>query len=196
MALTKITTNVITDSAVTSAKIASGAVGTSDIADSNVTTAKIADGAVTSAKLDPACNAPTASKFASAPAFSAFQNAAQTIGTTTYAKITLQSEEYDTNNCFDTTLSRFTPNVPGYYQVNGGFTVASSSSAGTASVWKNGSLYRQGQNTVSSGYTVSTVVYLNGTTDYVELYGYITTGQNTTANQIGCYFNGVLVKPS
>jgi len=141
-------------------------------------------------------NADTATKFATAPAFSAFQNVAQTIGATAYTKINLQSEEYDTNNCFDTTLSRFTPTVAGYYQVNGGFTVATSSSAGTASIWKNGSLYRQGQNAVCAGYTVSIVVYLNGTTDYVELYGYITTGQNTTGNQIGCYFNGVLVKPA
>lgn len=141
-------------------------------------------------------NSDTATKFVSAPAFSAFQSVAQSIATTTYAKINLQSEEYDTNNCFDTSLSRFTPNVAGYYQVNGGFTVATSSSAGTASIWKNGSLFRQGQNAVSAGYTVSTVVYLNGTTDYVELHGYITTGQNTTANQVGNYLNGVLVKPA
>jgi hypothetical protein len=141
-------------------------------------------------------NADTATKFVSAPAFSAFQNAAQSIATTTYAKINLQSEEYDTNNCFDTSLSRFTPNVAGYYQINGGFTVATSSSAGTASIWKNGSLFRQGQNAVSAGYTVSTVVYMNGTTDFIELYAYITTGQNTTANQVGNYLNGVLVKPA
>lgn len=67
MALTKVGTNVIKDSAVTTAKIADGAVGTADIADGAITTAKIADGTITAADLVmPSCiskatttNAPT-----------------------------------------------------------------------------------------------------------------------------------------
>lgn len=46
-----VTTNALNDGAVTSAKLATGAVETTNIADANVTTAKIADGAVTSVKL-------------------------------------------------------------------------------------------------------------------------------------------------
>jgi hypothetical protein len=130
-----------------------------------------------------------------APAFSAYKNAAQaTIAVSTYTKITFQAEDFDTNNCFDLTLSRFTPTVAGYYQINGAFTVATSSSAGSASIWKNGALYRQGHNSVAAGYAVSTLVYMNGTTDYLELYGYIATAQGTTNTGQGNYLNGVLVK--
>lgn len=46
-----ITTSMLADSAVTTAKIAAGAVATVDIADSAVTTAKIADGAVVTADI-------------------------------------------------------------------------------------------------------------------------------------------------
>jgi Tfp pilus assembly protein PilW len=46
-----ITTDQVADGAITSAKIASGAVGTTQLADSAITTAKIVDGAVSSAKI-------------------------------------------------------------------------------------------------------------------------------------------------
>jgi hypothetical protein len=129
------------------------------------------------------------------PAFIVSKNAAQaTISANTATKITFQVEEYDTNNCFDLALSRFTPNVAGWYQINGVFTVATSSSAGSASIWKNGSNHRQGHNSVAAGYGVSSLVYMNGTTDYLELYGFISTAQGTTNTALGNYFNGVLVK--
>src|SRR5210317_1629772 len=55
----------------------------------------------------------------SGPAFSAYQSSAQTIAGYTFVKMNLQTEEFDTDSCFDTSLSRFTPTVAGYYQVNG-----------------------------------------------------------------------------
>jgi hypothetical protein len=51
MPITRATSNVITDLAITTAKIADGAVATAKIADLAVTTGKIADGAVTNAKI-------------------------------------------------------------------------------------------------------------------------------------------------
>lgn len=53
------------------------------------------------------------------PAFSAYQSVAQTLASTTITKITFTTEEFDTNSCYDTSTSRFTPTVAGYYQING-----------------------------------------------------------------------------
>jgi len=54
------------------------------------------------------------------PAFSAYQSSGQTISSTsTWTKINFQTEEFDTNNNFDSTTNyRFTPQIAGYYQVN------------------------------------------------------------------------------
>jgi hypothetical protein len=51
MALTRVTTDVLTDASITAAKIATDAVTQLKIADDAVTTAKIADSSITSAKL-------------------------------------------------------------------------------------------------------------------------------------------------
>lgn len=102
----------------------------------------------------------------------------QNITTDTYTKVTLANELFDTANCFSS--SRFTPNVAGYYQVNG--IIRGAANAGTftvalAAIFKNGSLYSQNYvNTGAvTGYmcSVGTMVYMNGTTDYLELYGYL-----------------------
>lgn len=54
------------------------------------------------------------------PAFSAYQSTQQTgISVGVFTKVNLQTEEFDTNSCFDTSTSTFTPNVAGYYQVSG-----------------------------------------------------------------------------
>lgn len=50
------------------------------------------------------------------PAFSAYQSSAQTLSSGTITKIEFQTEEFDTDNCFDNAINyRFTPNVAGYY---------------------------------------------------------------------------------
>ena len=142
-------------------------------------------------------NASTATRFQSAPAFAAYQSSAQALAATTYTKIQLQTEEYDTNNCFDNATNyRFTPTVAGYYQINGAVTLTTSGQV-IALLYKNGTVYKSGTNTLSAGTAVvSSLVYFNGTTDYVELYGYFATAQNTNASISTTYMNGVLVKPA
>ena len=117
-----------------------------------------------------------------APAFSAYRSgSAQSISSNTYVKVQLNTEDFDTANCFDSSTNyRFTPTVAGYYQINGSIVPDSSSSFGNGLyvvIYKNGSSYRTSgiQNTVAptaSIVSVSAVVYCNGTTDYIELYGY------------------------
>ena len=86
----------------------------------------------------------------------------------------------DTAGCFNTANGRFTPTVAGYYHViatvnygNNGVT----SVAVNASVFKNGSTASYPSAVYSSGayptIQTSALVYLNGSTDYVQVYTYI-----------------------
>jgi hypothetical protein len=135
------------------------------------------------------------------PAFSAYQSSAQTLSSTTYTKINFQTEEWDTANCFDSTTNmRFTPNVAGYYQINGGISSNSSATGIIVNLYKNGSSHRFlyfngfGSFSNSNGGFGSAVVYMNGSTDYVELYGYFTTGQPVSTGINNAYFQGTLIR--
>jgi hypothetical protein len=118
------------------------------------------------------------------PAFAAYSGSGQNFTTSTFTKVTLDTEIFDTNNNFAS--SRFTPTVAGYYQINGGVHLSNTSAYMTnavTAIYKNGSLYTKSQiNMGSAGnindttYCVSAVIYLNGSTDYVELYTYEVAG--------------------
>ena len=105
-----------------------------------------------------------------AVAFAAYRNAALTITLNADVKIDLDTEQFDTHGWFAS--GRFTPKLAGYYAVSGSL-LFSSSGASWVGVWKNGAEYTRGThfNTNGLGNSVSTVVYLNGGADYVELYG-------------------------
>jgi hypothetical protein len=116
------------------------------------------------------------------PAFSAGLTSAQTVSNSTFTKIQCNSEEFDTANCYDNSTNyRFTPNVAGYYQVSGSVNITSTNNSEVLCViYKNGSQAKWGAYTTRASIAndassvVSALIYLNGTTDYVELYGYVT----------------------
>ncbi len=136
------------------------------------------------------------------PAFSAYANAATTTTTGAFTKIAFQVEEYDTNNNYDNTTNyRFTPTVAGYYQISAGVQFAADPDGGVAVViYKNGTAYRTGSffpnGNISPEAVVSALVYFNGSTDYVEIYGYQAAGNNlnTVSGIQFSYFSGVLVR--
>jgi hypothetical protein len=113
------------------------------------------------------------------PAFMAESSVDQSVPSATWTKVTLGNEIFDTDNCFAS--SRFTPTVAGYYQVNGvvrGVSASNNVTSTGAAIYKNGAIYTL-SNSASGGISglanaVSGLVYLNGSTDYVELYGFIT----------------------
>ena len=116
------------------------------------------------------------------PAFSAYRGSTQSVSSSTFTKVQINTEEFDTNNCFDSTTNyRFTPTVAGYYQLNGSISTEDSGGAVTRFMtvfYKNGSAFKRGvdvQVAAGIGYQsiVSALIYFNGTTDYVELYAYI-----------------------
>jgi len=138
------------------------------------------------------------------PAFSARPaTSTQSVSNNTWTKVTLGTEEFDTNNNFAS--SRFTPTVAGYYQLNAFLFCTNSGGSMTAircNIYKNGSDALWGSfispvSVTDAIASVSGIVYLNGTTDYVELYGYIG-GSSTSPVFAGAtnytQFNGIMVR--
>ena len=139
-----------------------------------------------------------------APAVFAYKDGStQAITSATSTKVTFNTELYDTNNNFAS--STFTPTVAGYYQISGGISnLAGNTPTRTIlSFFKNGSGYAGlGDYTASSCYRVygSTLVYMNGSTDYVELYVYLVGSSLSvdygTSTGVGynTYFSACLVR--
>lgn len=173
--------------AVGATQIAAGAVGSSQIATGAVGTTQLAAGAV--AQVDLAANV-----VGNGPAFSAYGNG-QTLPSTTITKIQLPNEQFDTNSNFDSTTNyRFTPTVAGYYQVNGLFQVGASYTNGNIYIYKNGTQAVQGLSNNGGGgvFVVNFILYMNGSTDYIEMYGYVGTGQALVAGNT--FFQGFLAR--
>jgi hypothetical protein len=144
-----------------------------------------------------------------APAFSAYVSNNTNFTLASWTKVIFDVEEFDTNNNFSS--SRFTPTVAGYYQISGAVTLFNSAVlmvTARVSIYKNGSFYKAvginggGSNAQINDceQCVSSVVYLNGSTDYVELYCYSnatggTPGYSGTAGRPDqTFFNGVMVR--
>ena len=136
------------------------------------------------------------------PAFSAYQSTLQSFANGIPTKIQFQTKEFDTNTNYDNATNyRFTPTVAGYYQVNGGIVWAGATSAyGQIVIYKNGSLYKSGLigagNIAGNSGNISALVFLNGSTDYVELYGNQGSGssQNSSASSDKTYFQASFVR--
>jgi len=144
----------------------------------------------------------TGSTFAgTGPAFSAYLASGQTITASTYTKVQINTEEFDTNSNYDNATNyRFTPTVAGYYQVNGSIRYDASTTPTRAiiGIYKNGAEFKRGNDlgNNSTQAIVSTLVYFNGSTDYVELWAYITavTAIIGTAGQALVYFQASMVR--
>lgn len=136
------------------------------------------------------------------PAFSAYRSTDQSISSGVLTKVQLNVEEFDTASCFDSVTNyRFTPTVAGYYQLSGQIYLGGSGSViAYLTVFKNGARFKDGnyyQSVTSPPFgVVSTLVYLNGSTDYVELYGFIAgTSPAFVTNSGTCtYFQGFLAR--
>lgn len=133
-----------------------------------------------------------------APAFSAYANASTSIPTAAITKVNFQVEDFDTAGNFAS--SRFTPTVAGYYQINASVQFTGSTTNPLCYITKNGTQVKCGSYSTGS-FTgpvsvVSGLVYLNGSTDYVEVAAYHSTGSsvNTIAAADTTRFDGCLVR--
>ena len=142
----------------------------------------------------------------SGPAFRAFRNTStQSVTADTWTKVQLNGETFDTDSCFDSTTNfRFTPTTAGYYNLTGKINGEAQEAISVyvwSAIYKNGSeasLGTKGNAPQDEGTSiVSDLIYMNGTTDYVELYGYIRAGTpseyiyNGTAKT---YFEGIWIR--
>jgi hypothetical protein len=141
--------------------------------------------------------AATATMAIDGPAFSAYLASNQTISANTWTKVTINTEEFDTASCYDNSTNyRFTPTVAGYYQVNAA-TNPSGATASYVAIYKNGTQFKSGYGSSSGaslyGCPVSALIYLNGSTDYIEFYAQ---QSNTTINSgiPNTYFQASMVR--
>jgi len=133
------------------------------------------------------------------PAFSAYSTVSPSFSAASYNKILFQTKEYDTATCYDTSTSRFTPTVAGYYYLTSGVLVQNGSRGGEIQIfiYKNGSVYKSGLDIIATSTLVSTVcvqVYANGT-DYFEVYLYTqNAGSGSTNGSTNQYFQGFMAR--
>jgi hypothetical protein len=130
------------------------------------------------------------------PAFSAYASGTTSISAGTRVKVTFATETFDTNNNFAS--SRFTPTVAGYYQINLSFQDTGTNTTLQAELYKNGSPFTTGGYVGTSGLfyiaAVSVLVYMNGTTDYLEGYCYSSATASVGGSSASNFFNGAMVR--
>jgi len=138
----------------------------------------------------------------SGPAFSVTLSANQNLTSGVTTKIQFNTEQFDTDNCFDpTTNYRFTPTKAGYYQINATHNVEDTGAGSSPISWiyKNGAAYTNVCYQSPAGdclESAGVVMYLNGSTDYVECYAY-TAGATTRRVKSGenlTRFTGVWIR--
>jgi hypothetical protein len=129
----------------------------------------------------------TGSTFAgTGPAFSAYKDpSGQNISSGVATKVTFQTETFDTNSNFAS--SRFTPTVAGYYQINTNITLGGSDTGVAALIYKNGNEEARGWSVPISGVfnacaTACKVFYLDGSTDFIEVYAFQGSGTDKSVN--------------
>ena len=158
--------------------------------------------AAPAARLDVAGNIAVNGKLAvNGPAFSVWLSRMQAVAAGRYVKVQFQTKEFDTANCFDNVTDfRFKPNVAGYYQVSA--TLRNMTLVGgdwLALIYKNGVVYKSGSESVLVGSVnaqshVSALVYLNGSSDYLEVFAFSDFATGVGVSQSASFFQGVMVR--
>jgi hypothetical protein len=132
------------------------------------------------------------------PAFAVYLPTPQTVTAGVFTKVNLTTENFDTNSNFDATTNyRFTPTVAGYYQFNAGV-YAGSVTRILANIKKNNSTNFFGTDCQTADTEqrsrISILLYMNGTTDYVELFALLSDGTVIGQNEENTFFNGFLAR--
>ena len=129
------------------------------------------------------------------PAFSASPSTGLTPSASTSTKVLFQTENFDSDGTFAS--STFTPNKAGYYQINCNL-LCNNNGRVILYLYKNGSDYTRlvdhnsATNVIAMG---SCLVSMNGTTDYLEMYIYMTGATRTVDSGVTVsQFNGVGIR--
>ena len=130
------------------------------------------------------------------PAFYAYLSSTQSVTNGANTKVQIDTEIFDTDNAFDNSSNyRFTPQTAGKYFVYGAVCGATSVSNRLYQVLAK--IYKNGSNTALTSEEfadnvltrktsfISTVVDMNGSSDYVELYGFVDIHANNNETIVG-----------
>lgn len=164
-----------------------------DISDAAITADKLASSSVTQPKVN-------SGVAGTGPAFFATMSTNQTLASGTVTKLQFNTEDFDTNSNYNTSLYRFLPTVAGYYQINLSQEFSVTGNIQGVQIQKNGNRIASGGSPSITGQgtfmsACSTIVYCNGSTDYVEAYGYVNAGAGGTAyNGSSSHFSGAMVR--
>jgi len=120
------------------------------------------------------------------PAFLAYPSSDQSIANATQVVVAFNSEVFDTDNCYDTSTYRFTPNVAGKYFV---YAQTASNNTDDFEAWET-QIYKNGTSGTAlafagvrhenkDGMHSSVVVDMNGSSDYLTVTCYQNRGQAT-----------------
>ena len=198
----------IADSIITSAKITDGTITNTDVA-SSIITGQTAETSIAGGDsvliYDDSASAlrkMTRTNFVSGiggvntPFFQAYRaGTVQTLSSATFVKLQINTEVVDSASAYDNTTNyRFTPLSAGKYYIFGQMTTDSSTDMARvmSAIYLNGSQISQSNsfNDDSSSSYTATIVDMNGTTDYVELFGFLTSGGNTDLQGRSTFFGG------
>tara|TARA_R110002020_G_scaffold199142_1_gene400555 strand:- start:246 stop:959 length:714 start_codon:yes stop_codon:yes gene_type:complete len=142
-------------------------------------------------------------KSANTPAFQAKLSANQNPTDLTWTVVGCNTEVFDTDGCYDNTTYRFTPTTAGKYYVYWALTadisvVPSLKTLNTA-IGKNGTrqdytyLTNNDNNWINMTYAGSTVIDMDGSSDYIDLWGYIDVSSGNSYFYAGSYFGAYLL---
>lgn len=109
--------------------------------------------------------------------------------------------DFDTDSCYSAANSRFTPNKAGYYHLSGSasaagttYLVAIVSKNGAGAAGSYGNLPYFAGTAATTIVQVSDLVFLDGITDYVEIWIQAGTAPVTVGGQGGDYISGFFVR--
>lgn len=138
------------------------------------------------------------------PVFSAIRSSGNiTLTASTWTKVTFNGTDFDTNSVVNTSTGTITPTVAGYYQVCLSVYINYSASATVRMglrLYKNGSAIKGDSTTGASPFygmfNLNTLVYCNGTTDYLEMYAFQASSTDAVVLAGGTYtyMTGALVR--
>ncbi len=127
----------------------------------------------------------------------------QTLSDATEATLIYNSETKDSDGCYNTSNGRFTPNKAGFYLITAGaYFKGTGISQSYLALVKNGTAYKtyarvgDGGSVAAHGVQTSRVIYMNGTTDYIEVKGYANvSGGSPTLEKAGeSFFSGSFLR--
>jgi len=145
------------------------------------------------------------------PAFSAYASSATSLTNSVATLLKYGTKDFDTGTCYNNTASTvtlngisvpaysFAPNVAGYYQVNACIYTSVTSTNAAILTYKNGSVWsinNGASGSINTYYQASSLIYCNGTSDYISMYLYFEGVGASTGTGSSYKFSSCLLRAS